>query len=167
MVKAFGEEKLKTMCKTVMHLSCILSVKCTALRLRDAACRITLSSSLHNNHLHPLSPPPPPFPSVSFLPAPSCYSADTQQLSALPIGEDAMICMQAISNWTTELQLQVLQWRQIGRMSLLAAALTSSPELLAAIAAENEMPLGLLCPQKSVIPMVGLLCAVLRCAGLL
>ena len=49
------------MCKTVMHLSCILSVQCTALRLQDAACRITLSSSLHDNHLHPLSPPPLPF----------------------------------------------------------------------------------------------------------
>ena len=47
---------------------------------------------------------------------------------------------------------------------MLPAALKTSPELLAAVAAEKEMPLGLLCPQKSLIPTVCLLCAVLRCA---
>ena len=77
-----------------------------------------------------------------------------------------MVCMQAVTNQMTELQLQVLQWRQIGRISLLVVALKTSTELLAAAAAENGMPLGRLCPQKSVIAMVCLLCAAL-CSAVL
>ena len=93
-------------------------------------------------------------------PAPSVCATDTKYLSTLPAGQDAVVCTQAVSNQMTGLHLQVLQWRQIGRISLLAAALKTHPELLAAVA-ENEMPLGLLHPQRSVIPMVCLLCAAL------
>ena len=112
--------------------------------------------------------PPPLFPHTPsfFLPWLSFCTVDTQHLATSPAGEDPVVCMQAVSNQMTELQLQVLQWHQIGRTSLLATALKTSPKLLSTVAAENEMPLGLLCPQKSVIAMAGLLCAAL-CSAVL